>query len=222
MIESSPNQIHSPISMIKGIRSGSLSASALAPEERRACVEHLVIEGYSTAEVAEALGVSDRTITRDRVAIRENNSVKADPKLVEATVGHLLGQREASVVRLRRISRDGACPHAEQIAAECAAWRVEKETIELLQRLGYLPMAAAEVRADLVHHVAVPGMAALRAEADRIEGIERATAPRPIVSEQESNDAQSSHSLHDLTSLLALGQGSEQGSEGGSDVHDAT
>lgn len=51
---------------IQRLRAGDLRASMLDSEDRRACVEHLTAEGYSVAETAQVLGVSDRTISRDR------------------------------------------------------------------------------------------------------------------------------------------------------------
>ncbi len=54
--------VRSPITLLRELQSGSLSATALSKEARLACVEHLTLEGYSVGEIAEVLRASTRTI----------------------------------------------------------------------------------------------------------------------------------------------------------------
>ena len=141
----------SPITLLRDIQKGDLLAMTLSVEARRACVEHMHLEGYSVGEVAEILKVSSRTIRRDLAEIRASNAVERNPALVGQMVGHLFGQAEQTVSRLRRIGRDRECPHAARVEAERFSWTVIKELIETLQGLGYLPTSAKEVHADVTH-----------------------------------------------------------------------
>jgi len=45
----------------------------------------------------------------------------------------------------------------EKAAAEFSAWRVLKESLELLQSLGFLPLRAQQIVGDVVHHLSARG-----------------------------------------------------------------
>ncbi len=142
-----------PISLIRQIQSGELSAKGISSEARRACVEHLNADGHSAAAIAEMFRVSVRTIRRDIAEIREERSVQKDPKLVERVVGDLFHEAECTIVRLRRTARDRECPHATQVEAERACWEVKRQLVETLQRLGFLPSAIQQLQADVTHRI---------------------------------------------------------------------
>lgn len=150
--DGSPTDV-SPISIIRELQNGSLRADALAPASRRACIEHLHVESYSAAEIAEVFKISVRTVRRDLAQIREGHAVVADSTFVARIVGELVQEAECSIGRLRRIARDRDCPHAAKVDAERAAWSVMREFVEKLQSLGYLPTAAQQIQADLTHRL---------------------------------------------------------------------
>lgn len=150
-----PVQAGSVLSLIRDLQSGRTSGANLSIEDRRRCVEHLSAEGYSVPEIAEILRANERTVARDRKAIREANALKVEPGFIEQTVGHLVRQAEQSVARLRRMSRDKDSPLSSRVEAERAAWDVGRELVQSLQSLGYLPTAARELKADLRHSVSV-------------------------------------------------------------------
>lgn len=141
----------SVLSLIRDLQSGRTSGINLSIDDRRRCVEHLSAEGYSVPEIAEILKCNERTIARDRKAIRQANALKVEPGFVEETVGHLMRQAEQSISRLRRMAREKESPLSSRVEAERAAWDVGRELVGTLQRLGYLPMAAAQLKADLRH-----------------------------------------------------------------------
>ncbi len=66
--------------LMKQIQSGQLDPKCIGTTSRRQVVMTMINDGYSTAEIAEILKVSDRTIERDRKAIRESNAVTRDPR----------------------------------------------------------------------------------------------------------------------------------------------
>lgn len=163
-------QEQSVLSLIRKIHSGSLDPHLINIDDRRRCVEHLSGEGYSTAEIAEVLKASERTIARDRSAIREANAMEQDPALVPEIVGHLVRQGELAVARIRRVTRDAATPPAARIDGEKACWTIARELVDALQRLGYLPIAATEIKGELMHlHLdSLPDAAAMQEEVTRL------------------------------------------------------
>ena len=76
--------------------------------------------------------------------------------------------------------RDRATSAATQVEAELGAWKVSKELTGLLQRLGILPLAAQEIRADLTHRVEeVPSSGDLRDQVQTLQEVwQAAGAPR--------------------------------------------
>lgn len=160
------------IDLIRRVRAGELAPSLLSPEDRRACVGYLTLEGYSVADIAAVLRTSDRTVARDRVKVREENAVEASPELLPRMVGRLIAEADATIGRLRRIGREKETPPAAKVDAERGAWAATRELVQSLQRLGYLPTAVVEVRADLTHRLEeVPDVDALREELERLESI---------------------------------------------------
>lgn len=166
------------ITLIREIQSGGLAGRNLSSEDRRRCVEHLIAEGYSTVETAEILGVAERTIARDRAAIRAANAVDVDPDLAPQVVGQLFRHAEQSNARLRRLSRERDCPAAVRVDAERVNWLILSDLVRTLQRLGWLPTAAQQIRADLTHRtddcLPVDQLEHLLEEAARVESIARA------------------------------------------------
>ena len=146
----------SAITLVRDLRNGKISTSAMSKESRQTCVEYLGNEGCSAIETAEVLKVSTRTVHRDRDSIRAENAISKDPELVNQQVGQLVQHAEQAIQRLRKIAREKDCPAAARVDAVRGTWTVIKEMTELLQRLGYLPTAAQQVRADLTHHLDEP------------------------------------------------------------------
>ena len=192
----------SVISLIRAIQQGTCSPSNLEPQDRQRCVEHLTAEGYSVAEIAEILQVSERTIARDRTATRSRNALERDPRLTPEMVGTLVSQAELAQGRIRRAARDKEATPAVRIDAERACWTIWNELVARLQSLGYLPTSATQIRGELTHHlVQIPGFAQMQAELVRIEAVVAArSTDRPELLER----------LSDLKGLVARGAASEE------------
>ncbi len=153
---SEPDDKPTVLSVIRGLQNGTVIAKNLSITSRRACVEHLTGEGYSVVEIAEILKVSERTVARDRQAIHVANAVQRDPALVAQVVGRLTHETDLSISRMRRVARDKKTAASVKVDAEHRCYQVYSDYIQNLQRLGYLPTAAHEIRADLTHHVDHP------------------------------------------------------------------
>lgn len=180
---SKPKQLADPgdgvPALVRRIKAGEIAVAGLSKELRVECVEHLTAEGLPTSEVAELLGVGARTIRRDLRAIRAANSVERNPETVRELVGRLVLQADSSVSRIRRAIRSKSARVADRVDGERTCWRIVRELVEALQRLGLLPTAALELRGDVRHRISleVPGWDELEAELDRLEMIESEHEP---------------------------------------------
>ncbi len=181
-----PPEHHSALSLIRSIRAGAISPTGLNPEDRKRCVEHLSAEGYSVVEIGEILKVSERTIARDRAAIRQHNALERDPKLTAEMVGYLVQQAEQGISRIRRVVRDNQTSPAAKIDGERACWLISNQLVERLQSLAYLPSSPTEIRGELTHHVQhLPGFDQLQNEVARLELIftDKAIDQQPLLEE---------------------------------------
>lgn len=162
----------SVLSLIRGIQQGAIEASSLAIEDRRQCVEHLMIEGYTVAEIAEILKVTDRTIARDKATNRQANAIECDPKMTGQMVGQLINQADSCLQRIRRVTRERDTPPNVRIDGERACWVIFQSLVQRLQSLGYLPTAPQQLQAELKHQIeSVPGFGEMKDEVARLEMI---------------------------------------------------
>ena len=132
---------------------GGAYAGEMTVEERRERVASLSLEGLSSREIGEELGISPRTVERDRAEVRRANSMSRDQKLVEEQLGGLIVQSQRAISRMRRMANDRETPAAVRLDAEWKAWLACDGLAERLQKRGSLPSAAKEVRADVTHRV---------------------------------------------------------------------
>jgi len=159
--------------LLKGIKAGTVNPATLLPDQRRPLVALLMTEGQSTAEIAHLLDTSDRTIERDKKAIRENNAISKDPELANIMAGRLADEAQICIQRIRKFQRDSNCPPATKIEGEKACFQITDNLAERLQSMGYLPTAAKKLEADLIHHTNNPlSLAEIKSEAQRLQDIE--------------------------------------------------
>ncbi len=123
------------LSLLQKIQAGTVDPKCIRPAERRAIVSYLMADGYSTADMAQILKVSDRSIERDKKAIREANALSADPELVEQMAGRLVCEAELSIQRIRKTARDKNTPQAVRIEAEHRCYQIVSDMITSLQHL---------------------------------------------------------------------------------------
>ncbi len=160
----------SVLSLMRDIQQGRLAPRSLGVEDRRRCVEHLTGEGYSLAEIAEILKVTERTIARDRSAVRQSNAIERDNDITGEMVGQLVKQADTTINRIRRVTRDSETPPATRIEGEKACWVITRDLIQKLQALGYLPNAPQEIRGQMTHHVEhLPAFGQMNEEVTRLE-----------------------------------------------------
>jgi predicted DNA-binding ribbon-helix-helix protein len=148
--------ILSPISLIKQLRDGKISAANLTNESRIACVEYLTGEGLKKCEIAELLKISTRTVYRDLAQIRKENAISLDAEFVAQHVGELKKRCSSAISNLLKIQNDKKCPHKVKVDAIHKTWLIFKECTQTLQSLYYLPNAATEIRASVDHNFGEP------------------------------------------------------------------
>jgi len=182
------------LGLLQKIQAGTVDPKCVRPAERRLIVSYLMADGYSTADMAQILKVSDRSIERDKKAIREANALSADPELAEQMVGRLVYEAELSIQRIRKAARDKNTPPAVRIEAEHRCYQIESDLIASLQRLGYLPIATPRLQADFTHNIGqIPDFAQIQAEVQRL---------RQITGETQGTDPKVIEQLNEIETQL--------------------
>ena len=159
--------------LLQQIRKGSVDPKSLSSADRQWLVLFLTVEGQSTAEIAHFLKVSDRTIERDKKAMREENAITKDPKLLEQIVGRLISEAELCIQRIRKFQRDSEASPAAKIDGEHRCFQIFNQFVERLQSLGHLPTATQKIEADLRHSAASSlSLEEIQHEAGRLKQIQ--------------------------------------------------
>ena len=136
--------------VVRDVRQGR-SAADLSPAERRACIDFFVAEGLTTAEIAVLMQVTDRTIRRDRQALRESHAVQPGEALGNMLIGELCRQAEDATARLRRAVRNtggGTVNPHMRMRAEIQAFKIRRDLIALLAKLCYIPSGEKRLEAE--------------------------------------------------------------------------
>jgi transposase len=145
------------ITLIQKLKEGSLDPKTLPKELRQQCVEVLWAEGYSESQMAQILLRSEKTIRRDLEDIREKNALAPNQNLAKKIIGEMVHRARIHQSYLIRLARSKEATVLEKAQSEYLAWKVEKELIEKMQSLGYLPATPQEITADIYHHGVLEG-----------------------------------------------------------------
>jgi len=160
------------LDILQGIKAGTTDPASLLPNQRKLLLRFLMAEGQSTAEIAHLLKVSDRTIERDKTAIRQENAISQDPELASIIAGRLVDEAQICIQRIRKFERDSNCPPAAEIEGEKMCFHIVNSLAERLQSMGYLPTAAKKLEADLTHHMEnTLSLDEIKSEAQRLQNI---------------------------------------------------
>ncbi len=124
--------------LIEQVHDGRLDPATLSPEQRRRCVENLSNREFSNGDIAALMRTSERTVRRDRAALRAEAAVAPDTTLGDQLLGEFERHVDRAIARLNRVSRDEASPPYARMWAAEAVVRVYKQYLEAAQRLGYI------------------------------------------------------------------------------------
>lgn len=166
----------SSLKILQEIKNGVTNPKSLSASERKLLIPFLMAEGQSTSEIALLLKKSDRTIERDKQAIRKDNALASDPELTNIMAGKLVDEANLSIQRIRKFQRDKDCSPAIKIDAEHRCFQITSTLTERLQSLGFLKTATTKIEADLTHHLENPlSLDELESEVKRLQDIEKST-----------------------------------------------
>ena len=115
----------------------------LTREDRLRCVDELCAEGARSAEIAELLGICERTVWRYRAELRLRYAEQIDALLPKRLAGELLRQSDLSLAGLRRVLRDPAATPRDKIEAHTRALDALCRTIDTLGSMGLLAAQGA-------------------------------------------------------------------------------
>jgi coproporphyrinogen III oxidase-like Fe-S oxidoreductase len=139
---------------IQRIKDGSVNPKSLTKEMRQQCIEVLMAQGYTQAQMAQIMDCSDKTVQRDFNEIRKRNSLTPHPELAKEIVGEMLVKVRSYESNLNQLARSKDGTVSEKAQAQFLSWRMLKECIEKLQTLGYLPLKPQEVTGSIQHSFA--------------------------------------------------------------------
>ena len=143
------------LSLIQKIKDESLDPKTLPKELRQQCVEVLWAEGYGESSMAQILQRSEKTIRRDLQEIRERNALTPNLELAKQVIGEMVQRAHMHQGYLVRLARSKDATVSEKSQSEYFAWRVQKELVEKMQSLGYLPSRPQEITGDIHHHMSL-------------------------------------------------------------------
>ena len=182
------------LSLLQKIQVGTVDPKCIRPAERRQIVSYLMADGYATADMAQILKISDRSIERDKKTIRETNALAASPELVEQMTGRLVCEAELSIQRIRKAARDKTTPQAVKVDAEHRCYQIVSDMIASMRHLGYLPTATSKLQADFTHNIGqIPDFAQMQAEVQRL---------RQITGETQGTDSEVTEQLNQIETQL--------------------
>lgn len=171
------------LTLIKQIKENKLDPVVLSTEDRRRCVDVLWSEGYTVAQNAQILQRGERTIYRDRAALRSTHALRVHPRFALEMAGELMRQAEISISRLRQIARESGASAMERSMAENFAFNAYRAMIATLQSMGYLPRVATGVVARVVGAAdgdAIPTYDELAKRLEELECVDKELGPRDL------------------------------------------
>lgn len=127
-----------PVAILQEIHEGRVAPDEIPLDLRQRIVAHLVTQGYRNDEIALFLRVSERTVRRDRAAVRELEAMRPTLTLGDELLGEFESFTLGSVARLTRLACDpSAAPYA-RLWAEDAASRIYDRFLRAARDLDYL------------------------------------------------------------------------------------
>lgn len=158
------------IDLLRKIQAESVDPKAISKIDRQQLVVVLMADGMSNAEMAQLLGVADRTIERDKKSIRTGNAIAKDPGLLEQMVGRLMAEAEVSIQHIRKAIRGKGVSASVRVEGAQRCIQILFDLVKSFQSLGYLPTATQKVEAELTHHLGeVPSYSELREQLGQIQ-----------------------------------------------------
>lgn len=132
--------------IIRQLHTGELNANELPTDVRRACVRHMTDEGYTAFDIAAALQVTDRTVHRDRAALRQANAVAPTLELGDELLGEMQRVTYNAIQKLTRLASNHDTPAFARLWASEAMSRVFERFIKMAQSMEYIQTGRGRLR----------------------------------------------------------------------------
>ncbi len=152
-VQKQNNEEASVLKLLQQIKDKTLSPKNISRDMRPFMIGYLILDGWSHPQVAQLFECSEKTIQRDLRDFETLNQVSPSPEFIRKKVGYFLAASENQIAALLRIARSPNASNPEKIAAEVSAWKIRVDTMSKLQSVGYIPIQAHQVNADIVHHL---------------------------------------------------------------------
>jgi len=125
------------VELLRNLSVGAIDPETLPIETRRRCVEHLTHQAFTNDEIAELMRVTERTIQRDRAALRKETRLEPDRRLGDELLGEYERIVSACVARLTRLARDPSVHPYARLWADEAMSKTYARFIDAAYRLNY-------------------------------------------------------------------------------------
>lgn len=132
-------------SVIRDLGNAGRSADTLPVPVRQRLVAHLEDEGFTVGDTAHLLSISERTVARDRAAVRAEGKLTPSLALGDELLGQLERATGHAVRRLTRLANDRDAPPYARLWAEDAIGRAWQRLIDTAHKLGYFPSGHGRV-----------------------------------------------------------------------------
>jgi len=143
----------SVLKLLQQIKDKALSPRLISRDMRPLMIGYLILDGWSHSQIAQLFECSEKTIQRDLKDFETINQASPSPEFIRRKVGYFLVAAENQIAALLRIARSPNATNPEKIASEVAVWKIRVDMMTKLQSLGFLPMQAHQVNADITHHL---------------------------------------------------------------------
>ena len=134
----------STLELIERLKAKEITVAGLPKEILRRCALFMRSRGHSYSYIAEVMELSDKTIQRYVHEMREQESLKLGANFQKSIAAEFLNSWRAHSQRLLMLSYSPDLSVAEQIKTIFVLHQVEKDGIEVLERLGYLNKLTGE------------------------------------------------------------------------------
>ncbi len=135
--------------LLQRLHGGELKPDQLTLEDRQRCISQLTTEGFSNAEIGHLLRLSERTVRRDRAALRRDEALKPGASLGDELMGEFHRLTLAGVQRLTHLVQDRQAPAYVRLWAEEAIIRIYQRFLDTTHKLNYIRDGAGRLQHQL-------------------------------------------------------------------------
>lgn len=119
------------------IENKELSVRTLSDEQTLSIIEYYLLKGLHGTEIAEILGLSDKTIYRKIQTIRDRNSVSPNPSWFHTVLGEMVRNHGFLFAKTLKQAESIDMDPVDRAKVYYIAWQIQKELFMILPTIGY-------------------------------------------------------------------------------------